>query len=424
MELKPGYKQTEVGIIPNEWDVVSIGSLIFDYRGGASLRPSDFTSIGVKVLPKGGVGRTGWLNVEESEQKYCSPEYAAANFRNQVDKDYTIIVLRDLVPSGPSIGLIVQIRDQETYVLAQGVYGFKVNEKAVPGYLVHLSNTSWYRKLANSIMVGSTQVHITNTAYKKALIPLPPFSEQEAIAEALSDMDAFIEALEQLLAKKRQVKQGAMQELLTGKRRFPGFSDDWKVRKLGELCTAIMDGTHFTPKYVNDGIPFYSVENVTADDFKNTKFISLQEHNLLIKRCKPEKGDILMTRIGSLGDTKLIDWDVNASIYVSLALLKVNKQAINEKYLYAYTKSRKFVRDVELRSLVNAIPQKINMGDISGVPILVPSLKEQTAIAEILSDMDAEIAVLEGKLSKARQVKQGMMSELLTGRIRLVESGK
>jgi len=245
-------------------------------------------------------------------------------------------------------------------------------------------------------------------------------TEQEAIAEALSDADTLIEALEQILAKKRQVKQGAIQELFTSKRRLPGFSGEWKVKKLGDLCTAIMDGTHFTPKYVNDGIPFYSVENVTANDFKNTKFISLQEHNRLIKRCKPEKGDILMTRIGSLSNTKLIDWDVNASIYVSLALLKFNKQAINGNYLYCYTKSRKFIKDVELRSLINAIPQKINMEDIGEVPILVPSPEEQTAIAEILSDMDAEIAALEGKLSKARQVKQGMMSELLTGRIRLV----
>src|SRR5690606_29891416 len=160
-----------------------------------------------------------------------------------------------------------------------------------------------------------------------------------------------------------------MQELLTGKKRLPGFGGEWEKKTLGEICNAIMDGTHFTPTYVNDGIPFYSVENVTADNFKNTKFITYQEHSRLIKRCKPEKGDILMTRIGSLGDTKLIDWDVNASIYVSLALLKVNKQAIDANYLYCYTKSRQFRKDVELRSLLNAIPQKINMGDISGVPI-------------------------------------------------------
>jgi len=98
--------------------------------------------------------------------------------------------------------------------------------------------------------------------------------------------------------------------------------EDWNVSTLQQLCRVIVDGTHFTPKYVSDGIPFYSVENVTSDNFSDTKFISQREHSELIKRCKPEKGDILLTRIGSLGNTKLIDWDVEASIYVSLALIK------------------------------------------------------------------------------------------------------
>src|SRR4029079_12914437 len=98
----------------------------------------------------------------------------------------------------------------------------------------------------------------------------------------------------------------------------------------------------FTPRYVPRGIPFYSVENVTANDFSNPKFISEFEHAMLIERCKPERGDILMTRIGSRGDTKLLDWDVNASIYVSLALLKPSER-IHSEYLYCYSKSKAFI---------------------------------------------------------------------------------
>ncbi len=150
MNSHQGYKFTDVGKIPSDWDVVPFGSLITEFRGGASLKPSDFTPAGIKVLPKGGVGRKGWLDIEESEQKYCSPEYANVNYRNRVDETFTIVVLRDLVPSGPSIGLIVQIRHPETYILAQGVYGFKVNNKVIPTYLVHLSNTRWYRLFFSS----------------------------------------------------------------------------------------------------------------------------------------------------------------------------------------------------------------------------------------------------------------------------------
>lgn len=199
------------------------------------------------------------------------------------------------------------------------------------------------------------------------------------------------------------------------------FPNDWDIVPLSKLCHSICDGTHYTPQYVTSGVAFYSVENVTADDFVNTKFISELEHRTLIKRCKPERGDILMTRItaGILGDTKLIDWDVNASIYVSLALLKPSN-LICAEYLYRYTRSSSFRRNVEKRGLANATPKKINMEAIGGILVPVPaSEKEQQAIAEALSDADALIESLDQMLAKKRDIKQGAMQELLTGKKRL-----
>ena len=274
------------------------------------------------------------------------------------------------------------------------------------------------------LLSGSGVPTLNRNDVHQHLVAYPPLAEQRAIAEALSDVDGLLAALEALITKKRAIKQATMQQLLTGKTRLPGFSEgeDWGALELQELCTHIVDGTHFTPKYVPDGIPFYSVENVTADDFTDVKYISESEHNLLIRRCNPQRGDILLTRIGSLGDTKLIDWDVNASIYVSLALLKLGKCA-DPEYIYHYTKSFQFTWEVESRSLVNAIPKKINMGDIGAIPIRVPPTEsEQRAIATILSDMDAEIAALERRRDKTHAVKQGMMQQLLTGRVRLIES--
>jgi type I restriction enzyme, S subunit len=416
MELKPGYKQTEVGIIPDEWDVVPIGSLVFDYRGGASLRPSDFTSTGVKVLPKGGVGRTGWLNVATDEQKYCSPEYAAANYRNQVDKSYTIVVLRDLVPSGPSIGLIVQIKDDESYVLAQGVYGFKVNEKAVPGYLVHLSNTNWYRKLANSIMVGSTQVHITNTAYKKVLIPLPPLPEQKAIAEALSDADALIEALDQLIAKKRQVKQGAMQELLTGERRLLGFTEKWETRKLGDIIEFV-NGKPLEKMVSNDGDYFViTLDSIDIDgnlkqEHKRSSYFdnSLQKGDIVIILSDIAHGYLL-------GLCDLIPEDNKYILNQRVGRLRCSYEHVPQFIRMQINRNQEFFR----KRGQGTSQRHIYKRDIFDLRISLPQRDEQTAIAEILSDMDAEIAALEAKLSKAREVKAGMMSVLLGGRVRLV----
>ena len=423
-QVRPGYKLTEVGVIPEDWDVTTIGQVVNDFRGGAPLKPSEFSSAGVRVLPKGGVCYGGLLQVAEDEWQFCSQDYANKHVNNQVDNNYTVIVLRDLVPSGPSIGLAIRISDSNKYVLAQGVYGFKVSpQKLEQGYIIQLSNTSPYRKLMNSIMVGSTQVHITNTAYKLAPIPLPPLPEQRAIAAVLSDMDALICGLNRLIAKKTDIKKATMQQLLTGQKRIPGFSGDWEVKLLGEVAE-VRDGTHQTPRYVEIGIPFYSVENVTSGDFVNTKFISESEHRFLTKSFRIEQGDILMTRIGSIGDCKLVDWDVNASFYVSLALLKIRNGFIPQ-FICHYSRSSLFQKEIELNSLQSAIPKKINLGPISNVRMIIPTdPAEQTAIAIILSDMDSELTTLETRREKARQLKQGMMQELLTGRIRLSQSSQ
>jgi type I restriction enzyme S subunit len=187
------------------------------------------------------------------------------------------------------------------------------------------------------------------------------------------------------------------------------FPSDWETATLSEVCISITDGTHFTPRYTSEGVPFYSVENLTANDFINTKYISEADHQLMIKRCKPEKGDILMTRIGSIGDTKLIDWDVYASIYVSLALLKVN-DVIDPAYLYAYSRSQQFVKEIESRSLLNAAPKKINMGEISSVIVHFPqSRKEQSAIAKALSDIGEFIAVTAQLLDKKERIFEGAL---------------
>jgi len=178
--------------------------------------------------------------------------------------------------------------------------------------------------------------------------------------------------------------------------------------------------THQTPKYVEQGVPFYSVENVTANDFTNTKCISPEEHAFLTKSWKIEKGDILMTRIGSIGVCKYIDWDVDASFYVSLTLLKIKKE-YSARFICHYSQFEYFKKEIVLNSLQFAYPQKINLGQISKVKLIIPeSIEEQESIAQILSDMDAEIEGLEKKLDKYKMLKQGMMQNLLTGKIRLI----
>lgn len=211
------FKKTEIGEIPEDWVLSTLGDHLIEHRGGASLTPNDFTDCGVKVIPKKGVTSLGVLRIAEHEQTFVSEEYAQKNINSVVDKNYVIAVLRDLVPSGPNIGLIVRITDNEKYMLAQGVYGLRIKESILPEFLVYLSNSKSFRQQMRRKMVGSTQVHIRNSEYFNTLIPLPGIEEQRRIVDILSVFDKRIESERTKLSTLKIIKQGLMQVLLTGK---------------------------------------------------------------------------------------------------------------------------------------------------------------------------------------------------------------
>ena len=430
MELKPGYKQTEVGVIPEDWDIVTATQacdLVVDCKNRT---PPIVTDSDYAVVRTSNV-RNGQFILEDLR---FTDEVSYSEWTARAVPQFGDIMITREAP----LGEVCAVPEGRKVCLGQRMMLYRPSPNKTDSlYLLYsLMSTPVKTNLLRKVG-GSTVGHAKVDDIRFLQLPRPSFPEQEAIATALSDIDNLLEVLDRLIAKKQNLKQAAMQELLTGKKRLPGFGEgkgyketemglipeDWNICNLQKVCSAIVDGTHYTPKYVSDGVPFYSVENVTANDFRNTKFISEQEHINLIKRCKPEKGDILLTRIGSLGVTKLIDWDVNASIYVSLALLKLNKSAV-PAYIYVYSKSQQFVEDVEKRSLVNATPKKINMEDIGKVPVLIPQTEqEQKAIANILSDMDTEITALKERRDKTLNIKQAMMQELLTGKTRLIAPG-
>ena len=389
--IPQGYKQTEIGVIPEDWDCVAAKHLM-------------------KI-------ETGSRNTEHKTDIGKYPFFVRSQKVERIDTYHydceAVLTAGDGVGTGKVFHHYIGKFDahQRVYVMS--------NFDGITGRYFYNYFSENFGNEVSKYTAKSSVDSVRRDMIAEMLIPTPTILEQERIAEALSDVDSMISSLEKLIAKKKAVKQGAMQELLTGKKRLPGFAGEWYDTTIGEHCY-VFDGTHQTPKYTASGIPFYSVENVTSNDFLNTKFISEEEHELLTTKHRIEKGDILMTRIGSIGDCKYVDWDVNASFYVSLALIKC-KDTINSQFLSYYSNSTYFKKEIEIRSLLTAIPQKINLGPISEIRLNIPSdIKEQQAIASILSDMDYEIETLEQKLAKTRQIKQGMMQQLLTGKIRLV----
>jgi len=246
-------------------------------------------------------------------------------------------------------------------------------------------------------------------------IPLPPFKEQQAIASVLSDFDEHINNLTKLIEKKKGIRDGALEDLITGQTRLDGFDGECEEEPLQKICN-IYDGIHQTPNYTVSGIKFVSVENI-SDIYSSDKYISRADYDRDFK-VRPEKGDVLMTRIGDIGTSCIVGTSEPIAYYVSLALFK--KITIDSEFLNHYIESKEFKNELDDRTLYHATPKKINKGEIGKCKVRYPKNKdEQKAIASILTAMDEEIEALEIEKAKIESIKEGAMYDLLTGRVRL-----
>ncbi|HNB54529.1 MAG TPA: restriction endonuclease subunit S, partial [Anaerolineales bacterium] len=281
------------------------------------------------------------------------------------------------------------------------------------------STPRWFRAV-NERCGGSTRTRISRSELGKIQVSLPPLPEQRAIAEALGDADGWIDSLENLLVKKRRLKQAAMQSLLTAQTRLPGFSGKWEIKQLGDLAEMGSGGTppSSVEAYYDGDIPWVSISDMT----KGGKIIRSTERNLTnhgFRNCSAQifpNGTVLYAMYASLGECSI----AGVSLCSSQAILGIRPGSqLNGEFLYYFLAS--------MKSKVKTLGQQgtqanLNKRMVQEFNLLLPPLPEQTAIAEVLSGMDAEIEALEAKLAKARLIKQGMMQELLTGRIRLVHA--
>jgi len=287
-------------------------------------------------------------------------------------------------------------------------------------FLGYLLNSAIVNKQKQELAQGHSVVHIYSHHLKTISIPLPPLPEQHAIAEALSDMDALIAAQEALIAKKRAIKQGVMQELLTGKRRLPGFSGEWEVKKVKELAEIRSGGTPSTTQasFWGGDILWCTPTDITAlNGYKYLTKTSRTISDLGLKNSSAEiipSKSLIMTSRATIGECVINELPVttNQGFKNFIPLDNVDVEFL---YYLLITKKK------ELISLSSGSTfLEINKAKLVEFELRIPKTHdEQIAIATILSDLDKEIVGLDQKLSKTRQLKQGMMQELLTGRIRL-----
>ncbi|WP_006522986.1 restriction endonuclease subunit S [Desulfoscipio gibsoniae] len=292
-------------------------------------------------------------------------------------------------------------------------------------FAVYIINSYTVKNQVLTVTAGSTQGVINTGEIAKLKIPLPPTtSEQTAIADALSDADALIQSLEKLIAKKRAIKQGAMQELLKPKK-------DWVKKKFGEVAdnnkkwsfTGGPFGSNLkSSDYTEDGIRIIQLQNIGDGRFINDYAIFTSENKAdeLIS-CNIYPGDIILSKMGDPVARACIVPDFHHRYLMCSdgIRLSVDKKVNHPYFIYTYINSPIF-RMLAENASTGSTRKRIGLNELRNLELVIPPIAEQTRIATILSDMDAEIAALEAKLVKYKQIKQGMMQNLLTGRIRLV----
>ena len=380
-----GYRQTEVGVIPEDWSVCRLGQ-IGQSLIGLTYSPMDVREYGSLVLRAS--------NVQNGSIAFDDNVYVdmALPDRVLVQPNDILICVRN--GSRDLIGKCALL-DDRTKGMAFGAFMAVFRSSANRIVFHHFQSGVVKKQITQHL--GATINQITNASLNSFLIPLPPTkAEQEAIAEALSDADALIESLEHLLTKKRHLKQGAMQQLLTGKERLPGFSEEWGVKRLGDMLTICHGKSQRGVESADGPYPILATGGRIG---WATRFMY-------------DKPSVLIGRKGTIDQPQYMEtpfWTVDTLFYT------VIHESNHAKFLYY----RFCLIDWKQHNEASGVPS-LNARTIENIQISSPGPEEQTAIASILSDIDTEIGTLETKLAKARNLKQGMMQELLTGRIRLV----
>lgn len=425
MEVRPGYKQTEVGVIPEDWKVASVAELAL--KVGSGITPTG----GRRIYRDHGrpfvrSQNVGWGSLLLDDLVFIDESTHLTFPDTEIHRDDVLLNI-----TGASIGrsALADLR----------VVGGNVNQhvciirsnpqQLVASYLNMFLLSAGGQHQIDSFQAGGNRQGLNFGQVRSMRMPLPPTeAEQRAIAAALSDVDALLVGLDRLIAKKRDLKQAAMQQLLSGQTRLPGFHGEWKAKRLGDHVTFLRNGVNARAELVPGG----RVKYLHYGDIHASSDSFLSPHTL------PSLPDPKAVGLDRLSDGDLIFADASEDIAGVCKSVELRGTRDTEVVSGLHTIAARFDKTVlangfkgflqycppfarHLRRL--AAGTKVyatNRAHIASVEMELPSIAEQTAIAAVLSDMDTELAALEARRDKTRALKQAMMQELLTGRTRLV----
>ena len=436
--LKEGYKQTEIGVIPEDWEVKQLKTAL-------------------KTNPQYGINAAAvacqgdlpiYIRITDiSEDGYFKPENPVS-VRHSNSSQY-FLEEGDLVfaRTGASVGKSYLYRPQDGRLVYAGFLIKIQPDKAVliPSFLSQYVKTKAYWNWVLVMSMRSGQPGINGNEYSQLLLPFPKLEEQRLLSQALSDVDALITALDKLIAKNRDLKTATMQQLLTGKKRLPGFGEgqgykesviglipkDWDVRLLGELIEKLEGGVSVNSVDENNNEYGHEQSVLKTSSVYGGVFFPSESKKILPKdvyraKLNPQKNTIIISRMNTpalVGECGYVPEDYKNLFLPNRLWITRFKQdsLISVKwlaYILSYSTFNKAIKDTATGT--SGSMKNIAKNKFSQINVFLPSLEEQNEIAIVLSDIDNAISALESRLAKTQAIKQGMMQELLTGRTRLV----
>ena len=416
------FKDTEVGRIPEDWEATRIDKLccLKARIGWQGLTTGEYLPQGDYVLVTGTDFNDGYI-----DWKNC---YYVSKWRYDQDINIQIKEGDVLISKDGTIGKVAFLDSiPGPGTLNSGVFVVRPKQDNVmnKSYLSWIFKSIWFKSFIDQLTAGSTINHLYQKDFVKFQLVYPnDISEQSRIATALSAIDNLISELGKLIDKKRAIKQGAMQQLLTGKKRLKGFNEPWVEKKLGEDALILRGGSpRPIEDYITDsqdGLNWIKIGDVKPNDKYFRKTAEKIKKEGLNKTRQVKKGDFILSNSMSFGRPYILD--IDGCIHDGWLVIQDYQETYDMLFLY-YILCSDAVMNQYASMAAGSSVQNLNKEKVANVLLYAPSsLKEQSAIAKVLSSMDEEISFLEAKREKYNAIKQGMMQQLLTGKIRLVET--
>lgn len=413
MAIGRGFKKTEAGVIPNDWDAVPLGTLCTFRTGpfGSALHKADYTTGGTPIINP--------MHILDGKLTPSQEMTISAHAARKL-ADFALSTDDIVIGRRGEMGRCAVVKEGEHgWLCGTGSMIVRPKKNTDPKFLQRvLSSPAIINKITET-SVGSTMINLNQGTLRNLFVQAPGVDEQRNIAEALSDVDALIESLEVLGAKKRAVKKGALQHLLEPQSSWV----EYRLGDVAQLKARIGWQGLTTAEYLETG----DYQLVTGTDFRdgfidwdNCHFVNQHRYDQ-DKYIQLRENDVLVTKDGTIGKVAFVDDLIKpATLNSGIFVVRPLENSFRPKFLYCILMSwlfETFLAKLSAGSTISHLYQKDFVGFSFFVP---PTAEEQDTISTALLDMDLEIKLLHARLAKARRVKQGMMQELLTGRVRLV----